>query len=185
MKKGFSLAEMLVVLVIVGVIITLTINTVKQTSEKSIKTLYKAAYNNVETVVNELINDTALYPGAEFTDGTFCDNFFDKVNYIGAYSCAAPSVPAASGDTNTPSGSTSNGMRWYFMQDAFAAANCYTGAPAGAECIHIYVDVNGGKGKNVNTDPTSDTVDILSIYIFKTGKVAVEPGTPEADYLTQ
>lgn len=188
MKKGFSLAEMLVVLAIMGVLITLTISTIKQTSEKSMKTLYKAAYHNVETVVDELINDTALYPAGEFTDNSLCEHFFDKVNYVGAFICTAPSVPAASGDTNTFSGTTSNGMRWYFMQDAFKPDYCYdptAAATNGDACIHIYVDVNGAKGKNTYNDANPDNNDILSIYVFKTGKIAVEPNTPEATYLTQ
>ena len=184
MKKGFSTAEMLVAMMIVGLIAALTIPAIKQTNSNAVKTLYKSAYTNVETVVNELINDVSLYKHGQFGNNQFCANFFSKVNTIGytAANCTNTfdsTIPPA---TDAPNAVTTNGMRWYNMDNDFGEA-CPDGASG--YCVKVSIDVDGA-GKGVNSNTASDeNRDILDIYIFKTGKLSVPAGSKEAEYLTQ
>ncbi len=180
MKKGFSVGEMLVTLIIVGVVAAMTIPALKTTNTKALKALYKSAYNNVETVINELINDITIYPSGEFINNTFCSNFFGKVNTIGTVNCANTFTSTIPG---SPNAVTSNGMRWYNMDNDFGTDTCPDSASG--ECIKISIDIDGA-GKGLNSENADDeSRDILHVFIFKTGKVSVQSGTKEAEYLTQ
>ena len=182
MKKGFSLAEMMVALAVMGIIAAVTIPIISNTNSKNLKTLYKSAYTNTQIVINELINDISLYPKGEITDGTLCSNFFAKVNTITTASCSSSTIPG------TPNFTTSNGMRWYGMDANFS--DCPTmdvDLPAG-DCIKVSIDVDGeGKGRNSNDAP-HDTRDILNFYIYNTGKITVPYDSDDVDveytYLT-
>jgi len=180
MKKGFSFGEMLATLIIMSVVIGISIPVISRSVATNYKPLYKSGFQKVEQVVAELINDVAAYPSGEFVDNTFCSNFFSNVNTIGTVECANTfnsQIPA------TPNAITTNGMKWYNMDEDFVFGNCPPGAVAGDECIKVSVDINGNKGKNTDSDSDSDR-DILDIYIYRTGKVTVESGGPEETYLT-
>ncbi len=179
-KKGMSFGEMLAALMIIGIVAAMSIPVLKNTNIRNLKTLYKAAYNNLETVINELINDISIYPSGEFTNNTFCANFFAKVNTIGGVSCSNAFTSTIPG---SPNAITSNGMRWYNMQKDFGTDACPDGLSG--NCIKVSIDVDGA-GKGVNDNTASDDVrDILDVYIFDTGKITVPSGSKEAEYLTQ
>lgn len=191
MKKGFTVAEMLVTLTIIGVIAVLTIPVVSQSMSAQYKQLYKTAFQNVESIVSELINDTALYPNGIFTEAeSFCKNFSKKVNTIGNITCEEnPELPGK------PSFMTTNGMKWYLVNvttNDFTSANAETCPDTGVkECLLIYVDVNGGKGKNTHEGADAQR-DILRIYVSQSGKVyvpndsnlAADGEGPERCYMT-
>ena len=178
MKRGFSIAEMFVSLAIIGILSALTIPLIIQSTSSNTKVLYKAAYKNVESVINELINDVTLYPSGEFINNTFCSNFFAKINTIGTVNCANTFTAAIPDTQNVV---TSNGMRWYNIDNDFGTDACPGGASG--SCVKISIDVDGaGKGINLNS---GDDKDILDIYIFQTGKITVPSGTKEEEYLTQ
>jgi len=179
-KKGMSFGEMITALAIMGILSAVTIPLILNSNSKNLKTLYKAAYSNVESVINELINDISLYPTGEFTNNTFCANFFAKVNTIGAVSCANTFTSTIPG---SPNATTSNGMRWYNMDNDFGTDTCPDGATG--NCVKISIDVDGA-GKGANSDSVSDdNRDILDVYIFDTGKITVPSGSKEEEYLTQ
>jgi prepilin-type N-terminal cleavage/methylation domain-containing protein len=164
MKKGFSLAEVMIALIIVGVIIAVVLPVVNRTTADNDKILYKSAFKTVEQVVNELISDISLYPAGNFYNATstdyFCTNFSNKLNTIGTVTCdGASTIPG------TPNFIISNGMRWYGMRSGFAAN----------ATIHIDID---GAGKGTNADGS----DILEIIITDQGKVTAPSGT-ETNYL--
>ncbi|OGI00562.1 MAG: hypothetical protein A2Y25_07650 [Candidatus Melainabacteria bacterium GWF2_37_15] len=180
-KKGFSMGEMLVTMMVIGLIAALTIPSITQTKSNALKTLYKSAYTNMETIVNELINDVSLYPSGQFGNNTFCANFFSKVNTVGytAANCANTFNAVIPG---TPNATTTNAMRWYNMDNDFGET-CPDGASG--YCVKISIDVDGA-GKGVNSRVASDEQrDIFDIYIFSTGKLTVPAGSKEAEYLTQ
>jgi len=185
MRKGFTLAETLITMAIIGVIMALSIPAVIQSTNDT-GPLFKKAYNTVEDIVNELINDTSLYPTGEFGSSGFCTNFFSKLNTVGTVSCAEAAVAVPPAD---PDATTSNAMRWYNVHpatgttatDGFTAANC-DGASGGGgitgldsdinTCIKISVDVNGAnKGANITTAQANR--DIFTIYVTNLGKVTV------------
>ena len=161
MKKGFSLAELMIVLVVAGTIAALTIPVIVRDFSDTDKILYKSAFKLVESVVSELVSDLSLYPTGELSN-TFCTNFKNKVNTIGTPDCTTSLIPG------TPNVTTTNGMRWYG----------FTGTMFSADPVILKVDVNGpSKGNNV------DGEDILQIQVYKSGKVSAPDGT-EANYLT-
>jgi len=175
MRKGFTLAETLITMAVIGIIMALSIPAVIQSTNDTAP-LFKKAYNSVGDVVDELINDTALYPTGEITGNTFCNNFFSKLNTIGYVpgNCLNTFVSTVPG---TPVATTSNSMRWYGIQQDFSTTNCDT-ANTGIDtsvntCVKINVDINGAnKGANITTDQANK--DIFTIYVTNLGKVAVE-----------
>ena len=63
MKKiGFTLAEILIVFSVIGIIATIILSSVSGAKLNRKKVLYKKAYYMLETAVNDLLNDTDLYP---------------------------------------------------------------------------------------------------------------------------
>jgi prepilin-type N-terminal cleavage/methylation domain-containing protein len=190
MQKGFTLAETLITMAVIGIIMALSIPmAIRSTKDNHV--LFKKAYKTVDNIVNELINDTSLYPNGEFINNTFCNNFFSKLNTIGynPNNCSntfvdafpnpgfPPFVPATPA---TPVATTSDGMQWYDIQNDFTAGQCdsfSTGIDDTINtCIKIYVDINGA-GKGENTEGGASYKDIFTIYITKSGRVTVSTST--------
>jgi len=173
MKKGFTLAELMIVLLIMGVVASLTIPTLlKNVSSNNNRILFKSAYKLVETTVNDEISDISLYPTGTF-DSTFCTNFFSNLNTIGTVNCAASTLPTASTE-GTPNATTSNGMRWYGFNTALAQTAF---AINDTTPLTVSVDIDGLKGKH------TPNIDVFQINVFRTGKVNVT-GTTETNYLS-
>lgn len=183
MKKAFSLSEVLITLIIIGVISALTVPVILNTGNNSIEMLYKSSYNSFERVVTELINDVSIYPAGQL-DNTFCTNFFARLNTIGAVDCtnASSFVHNPGVGDDEPNAVTSNGMRWYGMERTFGTDTCPDSAPG--QCIQVRVDVNGLDGSNTTAAPHEQR-DILDIWVFQTGKLTVPSGTQEEIYLTR
>ena len=184
MKKGFTLAEALITMAIIGIIMTLSIPAVIQSTNDT-KPLFKKAFSTVEDIVNELINDVSIFPTGQFTNNSFCNNFFTKLNTIGydyttntcANTYAGIKIPTGTGTVNVPNAVTSNAMEWYNFQKDFTAAQCPVELVS-MECVSVSVDVNGNnKGADINTAGRANR-DIFTIYITRTGKV-YEPTTSD------
>jgi prepilin-type N-terminal cleavage/methylation domain-containing protein len=169
MKNAFTLAEMMVVLVIIGVVAAITIPQLNKNMGDNNKILFKSTYKLVETAVNELASDIALYPAGELVNtlenNRFSNDFSNKLNTIGVVNNLIVSNYA----TRTPNFVTSNGMAWY----GFNLVNNFYQDPA-----NIWIDIDGkDKGKNILHD------DVMEILVYKSGKVGVI-GTNEINYLT-
>jgi len=164
MKKAFTLAETLIVLVIIGVIASLTIPTLmKNVSYNNDKVLFKSAYKIVETAVSDLISDVAIYPAGQL-DITLCNNFANKMNTLGNINCTSSDY-----GNKMPNFVTSNGMAWYGLDLADFNPVDYT----------IFgVDIDG-----INKGTNTLHSDIMAIRLYKTGKVTVTDPI-EIGYLT-
>ncbi|MDD3150979.1 MAG: type II secretion system protein [Candidatus Gastranaerophilales bacterium] len=165
MKKGFSLPELLICLLVMGVIASMIAPSLTDLLPNKKKYLFKSAYKIVEQAVAELIQDDSIYPDGDFenaTDATFfCDNFTSKVNTVSTVDCSQ-SLTAPDDEANFM---TSNGQKWWGFYTTFAT-----------DPATVYVDVNGDSGDNTVGE------DILRIDIYKNGKITVTE-TPETDYL--
>ncbi|GEM_PF-1973030 len=190
MKKGFTLAETLITMAIIGIIMALSIPAVIQSTNDT-KPLFKKAYNTVEQVVAELLNDVSLYPAGEFSNNTFCNCFFSKLNTIGynyvgntcANTFASIQIPTGPTTPNTPNAVTSNAMEWYNMHEDFDPTLCPTELIS-FSCMKISVDVNGyNKGADIELPTDAANRDIFNIYITTTGKVYVPADSAEATLL--
>lgn len=188
-KRAFTLGEVLVTLMIVGIIAALIIPIIKNAQPDKQKLMFKKAYTNVERVVTELVNDDDLYPdtgdysgldntsNVEVNDTTyggntkFCQLFVMKVNVIDDEDIHCPATPGGNGTYSTPSFITADSIAYYLPSTDFATNATIT------------VDTNGDKEPNCFYNAsTCQKPDMFEIIVGPDGKVGVD-GTLEKEYL--
>ncbi len=193
-KKAFSLGEVLVTMGIVGVIAALILPIIKQTQPDRQKVLFKKAYNNIERIVTELINDDNLYPEASNAEGVaylgldntsdvtvndityggatkFCRLAAMKLNTISTEDINCPGTPGGNGTVGTPSFITNESIAYYIPSTSFAGDATIT------------VDTNGEKAPNCKYNASSCTTpDIFEIIVSPDGGIHVD-GVLEKSYL--
>lgn len=124
-KKGFTLAEILIAMGVLGIIATVLLPVVIQSSPNQSKVMFRKAYSSLQNAVNAMINDDNNYPstqtitlsnisyplGFNYTTVTsnastnkFCYFLTDSMNTIGTVSCPLIS------ETNTASFTTADGI---------------------------------------------------------------------------
>ena len=101
MKKGFTLAEILIVLVIIGVLTMILLPVAFQSSPDEKVMKFKKGYNTLNTVIRELVSSDRYYQNGDLgtrangntIDGEhdgdityFCETFADTIS---KYSVAA------------------------------------------------------------------------------------------------
>ena len=157
-KSGFTLAEVLVTLMIIGVIAAMTIPSLMQsTSSQEYKTAFKKAVSmlNQAVTLNYALDGE---DGTDFTGASFFNLMTKRLNVMSSsgntlytadgmwFSTTAPSV-----EKNKPS--VPNG------------GACSTEDPT-TVCSVVYVDVNGAKGPNAWAESTAKVKDIFAIAIY-------------------
>lgn len=134
MKKGFTLAEVLITLVIIGVIAAMTIPTlINSTGDQEYKTGLKKAFATLNQIVsvNAVVGD---YTPSDLTGATLTDLLTDKLATVGAPS----TIPAISDCTGVTVNTTAT--NWIYTSDGFRYFVNGDGK--------IVVDTNGDKGPN-------------------------------------
>ena len=188
-SKAFTVAEIAVVLVLIGVLSVLLLSSLTKAKPERNKTMFKKAYSVIEKTVSELVNDETLYPydpeklgfindiqvvvpggdGTQTTSGAekFYTLFKDKLNI-------------ADEDSTTGEFVTSDGIGWRVPREYNFRRT---------EKMEIIVDVNGfDKGtnqrgsENENDSDEDSQVDQFSILVSFDGKVGVE-GRVEKKFL--
>ncbi len=179
MKKGFSLAELMIAMVVAGTIAALTIPVLMGGVQNNYDVLYKAAFRTVEQVVHEQTNDLSEFPNGlldnDVVSGNnhFCQDFRTRINTLDGVANLANCDGTNSAIPGSPNFVTTNGMRWYGVEDAFTG---------GTPSITISVDVDGAsRGPNTRGAANSDIFDII---IFETGRITAPAGA-ETTFLTQ
>ena len=192
MKKGFTLAEIIIVFVILGVISLMVMQTLFSPRPSKEKIMFKKAYFLTERIVSELTNDEDYYrnnsTGGILSDldevpynnmefkgnSKFCNLFATKLNTMGTISCEA-SAPTLT-DATVPTGNfkTTDGVVWLVPITDFASdTKPYT----------IHVDVNGDDKPNCLAGNTNcDMPDRFSINLYSSGRINVT-GSIEEKYL--
>ena len=187
--KAFTLGEVLVTLLIVGVIAATLIPTLKNIQPDRQKLMFKKAYTTVERIVTELVNDDYLYSetddavGLDNTntvdvngndyggDTKFCRLFAMKVNVVDDAAIRCPGTPGGSGTFGTPSFTTTDNVAFFIPSSTFGTA------------AKITVDTNGDKEPNCKYNATScNKPDIFEIFVEADGGIYVN-GTLEKQYL--
>ena len=175
-NKAFTIAELMIVLVIIGIISTATYKII-QSKASYFRTKYMAysAFTNLKNGVNELIaagcNSSAVtmcptpgkavlpilgHDAASAPALGLCDRLANDVfNTIGLTNCA---LTTSSGFNSTNANfKTTNGMSFYnFGSNPDAITNLYT----------VYIDIDGSANGNSST-----TKDILTFTIGNDGTV--------------
>lgn len=172
MKKGFTIAEVLLALVIVGILISVSIPVITRTANQDFNKLYRAAYKIAEKAIDEAVFNPALFTSGNLqapASGNFCNNFAGLINTAGTVNCTASNIT-----NQEPNFITTNGMLWYGLDGSFSNTTCP--AWVTGNCMDIRVDINGKKL------PNAVGQDILRISVSNIGKVYANDMT-ERSYL--
>ena len=192
-KNGFTLAELLISLGIVGVLAAVLIPSLFSAMPNKEKLMFKKAYYLVERIVSELVNDDELYPEASgdtapYLGNTeevvyngvtvsgsdkFCKLFALKINRATDYNCVA-GLNQAEGPITNYTFKTPDGIVWVLPITTFANNST-------AETI--LVDVNGDNGPNCHYGTNCEKPDKFLIAVYQDGRVSVEDGSIESKYL--
>lgn len=177
-KKGFTIAEMLVVFAVIAVLAAILIPSIINNKPDKNKAMFRKAYYVTERVVAELISDEDEFPdGLDEGDAFayydpasdsrkaanrgkyFCNRFASKINISGDIDCDNDKTY----DTpDAPSFVTNDGVYWYIKPNAICDPNknenCRFPTEANPTCpvtaaqapyICIQVDTNGPDGPNL------------------------------------
>ena len=175
-KSGFTLAEVLVTLMIIGVIAAMTVPSLMQSTAQQ---EYKAALKKSLSMMNQAITMNYALDGVDASDG--------------AYTTANGVIPLFKKRMNvmsetTTSIYTADGI--YYQVTGGQNANC-TNASETIEdmnketniCSYIEVDVNGKKGPNRKTSSTTKVYDIYSFAIYPQKVLPAESVTANVLYM--
>ena len=210
-KKAFTLSEVMVVLVVLGVLAAVLIPNVKKASPNKNKLLFKKAYMVTEGILDEMVNTSKYYtysdpdtPGLvdqspialpeqyAFGPTKFCEIFADKVNTVGNINCDSSHSNPASGSTNLSSGNftTTDGITWHLpTTPASGSLTVFTIPPAAnGNTRDIIIDVNGtdefskSSPNCVYNATTCPIPDQFTISVQHDGKIIID-GQKEIEYL--
>ena len=169
-NKAFSIAETLIVMMITGILLSLSLPVIKHLSNHD-KYLYRSAVNMFENIIEELSTDTSLYPNGinegfknTYSSTYFCNNFVDRVNILKSSVNCSNTDPS----TQAPAFITTNGMRWWGFANTFENATTEN---------TVYVDVNGSK------NPNTLQKDILRINVNRMGRITIPASGQEEVYM--
>ncbi len=186
-SKGFSLAEVILTLTIVGTIAAFTIPTLINSSEQA---QYNAGANTAFLMLSQALDTIAssgtVHAGTN-TGNTMAGNNVFRNDFCNVMRCTAIGTDASlftgpyyyyksstQGTVidNYPAAILSNGM--YLMQ--FESSSSCTGLN-GIACAWIHVDINGAAGPNMNGE------DLYLFYVVQnstTGDYSILPaGSPQ------
>lgn len=158
-KSGFTLAEVLVTLMIIGVIAAMTIPSLMQSTSQQ---EYKAAFKKAVSMLNQAVTLTYALDGTDGTDYT-STNFFNLMTQR---------LNVMSSTTGSYELYTADGM--YFKAMAGVAADgassnkceINNGTLKTNVCSVVKIDVNGMKGPNKSSDSTTKIYDIFTVAIY-------------------
>lgn len=177
MKKAFTLAEMLISIVIIGVIASIMMSAVNKVNPDENVLLYKKAFFTIQEAVSVLINDSTKYgdtedllkrrpenTGAhEEADVLYlCQEMAGVLNTIGTIDCSK----SATTNFTLSNGATISGIKGTF---ANADINNYI-----EDHIDICVDANGDEAPNEGCETEVGAIknrDRFRIRLYYNGKV--------------
>lgn len=184
-KTGFTLAEMLVVLLIITVLTVFSINAIRPKAATT-PLLYYKAWEALDTAANAAYSYTGTKIGAVFAPdvATLCDQLAGPVNgYINTaeLNCARGglAIPTPGNEGFTRGNAhfiATNGMRFFISQDlktTYQLGTVYQGAdnrPVNWEWYIIFVDLDGEKGLGSMAQPSdsNSTADVVAFAFVLT-----------------
>lgn len=182
-KKGFSLSEVLLTLVIVGMIAAVLGPVLMSAMPDKYLTLYKKSYQSFLSAIRYSIADKTLYVSQTpifWADTTidpntsamyigpqdFCKNIAMNLSTVGTVDCSV------TGNANSPNFKLVNGSSWWGL------GNYKFTTSGGNQTNVIYVDLDDKNGKN------TVGIDQLRMKVDYEGKVTTDPTwTTENGYL--
>ena len=185
-KHGFTLAEILITLTVIGVVAALTIPTLLQnTNQAELKTAWKRSFADVSQASRLIANDQGGALGGTFGSilndqarNDFKNFFRNKLSYI--KDCPASTSTECWHQTNNwfnLSGAKKGGTYWQTKPglilsngdlvgfDSFSLGCNATYTPNSDACAEITVDINGFK------PPNTIGKDIFSVWVLNNGNI--------------
>ena len=158
-KSGFTLAEVLVTLMIIGVIASMTIPSLMQSTAQQ---EYKAAFKKAVSMINQAVTLNYALDGRDATDYSGEDFYHLLTQRLNVMSTdgSHDALYSADGMWFQSSGSS------YASLTPSSTCNANDQATEANICAMVTVDVNGAKGPNKPTESTSRVFDIFTIAIY-------------------
>lgn len=140
-RAAFTLAEVLVSLMVIGVIGAIVIPSLSNNRPKENKIMYRKAYGVISKAVTSMMETTYTTDKgiAEKSNEDFCKNF---LKYLNVTSSNEANCAGTNTQTMDMFAQTTDGMKWYY--------HTYTAAPDDDNwySYKIIVDVNGDRKPN-------------------------------------
>ena len=178
-KKGFTLAEILGTMTLIGVVAAMTLPVIVQARPNKELIMFRKAYAETTRIVNDLINDEDLYPDAEESGLATTDALKDFVTYFAQKMGSKGEVvtTAKTDFTTTPSFISADGMRWFIAYSADAS---------NGQNFTIRVDVSETAGDCVSGSQNCTTPDRFRIFVAKDGRISLPVGDNDIErtYIT-
>lgn len=182
-SKAFTLAELMMVFVVIGIIASLAVVTIKP-FEKSVKWLYYRMYHTINTAIYN-----AMFTRAEFpTNSTdLCTALLEFINSNENHCAIERNVNLT--DTEYSEDKiqiiASNGVRLYIAANADGTPYTHTqvetsGITATYKYFVVIVDLNAEKGPNTSLWKENQMADIVAFVVTDSTEV-VPVGYPEID----
>lgn len=193
-KSGFTLAEVLITLVIIGVIAAMTVPTLMNNTNSQ---EFRSALKKAISALNQAVTMQYALEGtliSDYNDAStvVTDVFNARLNVINTGAGTDTTLWAGSGD-GACSGSvfiTADGLS-YCIQN-FANSNLSTSGPCdnagnnpcstGSTAVNVLIDVNGLKKPNTLTTNSSQPKDIYQAYLYSQRVVPGGTATQEVMY---
>ena len=164
--RGFTLAEVLITLVIIGVIAAMTIPTlINKTNKQEYVSRLKKAYSTLSQATNRIIADEGMPRGDIGGWATSTENIYNlyrkylnkaKACDNGITGCFSGTYTRMNGVVNSLDTGVdryglilSDGIAFLFQNNDFSMDCSLKGCGTNEKCQHILVDVNGPKGPNI------------------------------------
>lgn len=174
-KSGFTLAEVLVTLMIIGVIAAMTIPSLMQNTQQQ---EFKAAYKKAVSMLNQAVSLNYALDGEDATNFTG-ENFYqllEKRLNVMSKDATAKTIYTADGMYFKVIGEsypTVNGSSAPETNLVVGETNCETdGENSTKNCAQVMVDVNGVKGPNKWSTSTRGVYDTFAVSIYPQRAVA-------------
>ena len=149
-KSGFTLAEVLVTLMIIGVIAAMTIPSLMQNTAQQ---EYKAGFKKAVSMLNQAVTLNYALDGEDATSFTGANMFHMLTKRLNVMSTVGTDVIY-----------TADGMKLTVKNES---NDCQTdNNKVDGYCSVIEVDVNGPKGPNKVTTGTQAVYDIFTVRIY-------------------
>ncbi len=168
--KAFTLAQLMLTFLIIGIIASITIKIVDVKKTYINKFLYYSAFTNFKLSVAELLADNRSLLTSTTTGAGFCGNLINVFNTVGRADNTTCTYTATSGfDSANPNFITTNGMRFYN----------FGGNPTPP--YTVYVDIDGKSRNGILNE------DVMQFNIYEDGTVLPSPssiGATSNEYLS-
>ena len=116
-KKGFTLSELLIVLMIIGVIAAILVPSIHNIMPNKDKMRYMKAYNNLTNILAEFVEDDAIYYNGNLADQSapITDNpRYNACSGANKFGCLLCATLATTSDVVTDGCITQDGMMWTY-----------------------------------------------------------------------